>query len=185
MPGVQAEHPKLIGKTRALLLATGRPWAIENVEGADVDPMALTLCGTMFGLRVRRHRRFELWPARLDLASPCSCRLGVVTGRLIGHRTHGKVAPGRTKPPRHTETELRAAMGVDWMTTQETRQAIPPAYTEWVGRRLLDDLAAAAWVPCSTCDDYWCTVHGAHAHECSCPPIEEWETDPYAPRVTA
>lgn len=36
-----------------------------------------------------------------------------------------------------------------------------------------------AWVPCPCCDEFLCTIHGGHAHSCDCPPIEEWEVDPY------
>lgn len=37
-----------------------------------------------------------------------------------------------------------------------------------------------AWIPCAWgCGDYWCLVHKMHAHDCDCPPIEEWEVDPY------
>jgi hypothetical protein len=40
--------------------------------------------------------------------------------------------------------------------------------------------ALAPWVPCRCCDNFWCTVHQRHVHDCPCPPIEEWETDPYS-----
>jgi hypothetical protein len=42
-----------------------------------------------------------------------------------------------------------------------------------------------AWVPCDSCDDYWCTIHGVHAFECSCPPIEEWSASPYEAQPAA
>jgi len=41
-----------------------------------------------------------------------------------------------------------------------------------------------AWMPCECCEEFVCTIHGGHVAECECPPIEEWECDPYAPRVT-
>lgn len=105
---------------------------------------ALLLCGTMFGLRVRRHRLFEMQPAPFALAllPPCACRGQVVNGELIGHRVAGRVAPGRRMPPRYTESERRDAIGVPWATAREARQAIPPAYTEWIGGRLMDNLEA-------------------------------------------
>lgn len=137
---VKADHGRLIAPTRSLLVNIGKPFVIENVEGADLEPPAFVLCGTMFGLLVRRHRVFEVRPSVAWLLPDCSCRNGVATGRLIGHRVAGKVAPGRRKPPHHTEADRRAAIGVPWMSNLEARQAIPPAYTEWIGRQLLTHL---------------------------------------------
>lgn len=139
---VRNEHPDLVGPVRAMLVALGRPYAIENVEGAPLLPPCFVLCGTMFGLRCRRHRVFEVRPTTLALTPGCTCRNGVVTGRLVGHRVGGKVAPGRTKPPPATEADRRAAIGVPWMTGREARQAIPPAYTEFVGKQLIRALEA-------------------------------------------
>jgi DNA (cytosine-5)-methyltransferase 1 len=139
------ESPRLIGQVRELLNATGRPYVIENVEGAESDMQNyVLLCGTMFGLRVRRHRLFELSPVPLLLTSTCDCRNGVIKGRLIGQRVAGKVAPGRTKPPHHTESDRREAIGVPWMTTMEARQAIPPEYTRFIGAELMQIVALAA-----------------------------------------
>lgn len=38
---------------------------------------------------------------------------------------------------------------------------------------------AAPWSPCPNCENYWCEIHKMHAHDCPCPPVEEWETSPY------
>lgn len=137
------EAPALIEPTREALRATGLPYVIENVERAPLLD-ALRLCGTMFDLRVRRHRLFEIQPPVFALLSPCSCRHGVIKGTLIGHRVAGKVLPGRTQPPPATESDRREAIGVPWMTTTEARQAIPPAYTEWIGRQLMATVERAA-----------------------------------------
>jgi DNA (cytosine-5)-methyltransferase 1 len=140
------ESPRLIAATRDALAATGKPYAIENVALASREMRDyLTLCGTMFGLRVRRHRLFETRPVNCALLPPCTCRHGVRSGRLVGQMLSGKVAPGRT--PRtglYTESDRREAIGVPWMTTMEARQAIPPEYTEWIGRHLLAATAAPA-----------------------------------------
>lgn len=42
---------------------------------------------------------------------------------------------------------------------------------------------APAWVPCQ-CEPgvYWCSIHEEHAHDCKCPPIDEWEVSPYHTR---
>lgn len=132
---VKADHPDLVAPIRLLLQESGKPWVIENVEGSPVD--GVMLCGTMFNLRVRRHPLFEIDPPMLFLTPGCQCRNGVVQGRLIGHRCGGKVAPGRTRPPAATESDRRDAIGVPWMTGREARQAIPPSYTEFIGKQLI------------------------------------------------
>lgn len=138
-------HHRSIPAVRSALNRTGLPYVIENVEGSELLPPTVLLCGTMVGLRVRRHRLFEIHPAPAFFVhpTPCDCKHGVVEGRLIGHRVAGKKPPGRRMPPRFTESQLREAMGTGWMTTQENRQAIPPAYTEWIGRQLLAALEGA------------------------------------------
>lgn len=133
---VKAEHPDLVAPVRKILEALGTPSVIENVPGAPLR-YAIVLCGTMFGLKVRRHRVFEVRPWVLWSLPQCTCADGVIDGRLVGHRTGGRVAPGRTRPPHFTESDLRAAIGVPWMTARSSRQAIPPAYTEFIGRQLL------------------------------------------------
>ncbi len=138
---VQGESPRLIAAVREMLRKTGKPYAIENVEGAwsEMEPPLITLCGTHFGLRVRRHRLFEVWPIPVFYQPPlsCTCRHGVRDGRLVGQMLSGKVAPGRTPRVGYTESDRREAIGVPWMTTMEARQAVPPAYTEFVGKMLL------------------------------------------------
>jgi hypothetical protein len=87
------------------------------------------LCGSQFGLAVRSHRYFEVSPPVFDLMPPCHHRRGDAS------RDHGA---------KQTEAAFRDALGCDWMTVHEARQAIPPAYTEWIGARLLDAIGAAA-----------------------------------------
>lgn len=142
-----AHHLDLIPQTRALFRATGLPFVIENVEGAPLLA-PVTLCGSMFGLGVRRHRLFELghWRMRQpvcrhdeqDAASPQypvkryhSGRPEIVMSPVIGVYGRGQgLGPG--------EKELwQRAMGIDWMTRDEMAQAIPPAYTEYLGRTLM------------------------------------------------
>jgi DNA (cytosine-5)-methyltransferase 1 len=135
--GNRVEHPMLIEPVRELLDATGLPYVIENVQGAPLRK-DLMLCGSMFGLRVRRHRIFETnWS--VGGAPPCHHQddsiaiYGSMDGRRVWTRKNG--------------TELRAArtigqaseaMGIDWMTWNEIKEAIPPAYTEFIGKQLLD-----------------------------------------------
>ena len=143
--GNPADHPDLVSPTRALLMATGLPYAIENVEGAPLQD-AITLCGSMFGLgatcidgqwrQLRRHRLFE--GAVPLLVSPCQHR-GEPVG-VYGHggqRTTASSGKGHNRGYMGNKAERMAAMGIDWMTGAELSQAIPPAYTEFIGRRLM------------------------------------------------
>jgi C-5 cytosine-specific DNA methylase len=71
--GQQSDHPDLVAATRDALNATGLPWVIENVPEAPIRP-DLLLCGSQFGLRVRRHRAFETSPRLFSLIAPCRHR---------------------------------------------------------------------------------------------------------------
>ena len=136
MPNAR-RHDSLIEPVRALLAASGLPYVIENVVGA---PMAkqLLLCGTMFGLgsgdaELRRHRLFE---SSCLFFSP-QCAHGT-RDRVIG--VYGGKARDRRRavPTRDFEwPRCYEALGIDWMSRVELCQAIPPAYTEWIGRQLL------------------------------------------------
>lgn len=123
--GKQADHPDLIGPTRELLEETGLPWVMENVRTHALRP-CVVLCGTALGLRVRRHRGFETnWNGGLMLAHPCQHRPDDYSF------DHGG---------KQDESVYRAAMGCEWMTVRESREAIPPAYTEHIGHYLLQHL---------------------------------------------
>jgi DNA (cytosine-5)-methyltransferase 1 len=41
-----------------------------------------------------------------------------------------------------TVEHAREAMGIDWMTLAELCQAIPPAYTQFIGKQLLAQLGS-------------------------------------------
>lgn len=129
-------------ETLGALASQPSPWVVENVAGAEM-PTALILCGGMFGLRTYRHRRFA-----------------------IDHRIPLVAAPPHPRHEARTSTKNRrrdfeagmhisitgdvgswlgpACMGIDWMTGSELSQAIPPAYTEYIGRQLIDHLRSAA-----------------------------------------
>jgi DNA (cytosine-5)-methyltransferase 1 len=136
----QAEHPRLIEPIRARLLATGRPYVIENVPGAPLLGLLL-LCGSMFGLAVRRHRIFE---GAVPFMSPYTCSHAEPAVGVYGH-TGARGNRGRERQRGRTNgvADWQRAMGIDWMTTLELAEAIPPAYTEWIGRSLLALLVAA------------------------------------------
>lgn len=131
----------LYAATRARLADLGIPWVIENVLGAPYRS-GLVLCGSMFDLDVRRHRNFET--SHLMLALVCQ-HDRQASGRF---RSLDKRSPLSAVVGVHGhinyrgEAEIRnAAMGIDWMTQPELTQAIPPAYTEWIGAQLLGYLS--------------------------------------------
>lgn len=129
-------HPDLVGPTRDALEACGRPWVIENVVGAPLRGPVL-LCGTMFGLNVRRHRHFESSELILQ---PNRCRhtgreIGVY-GKLDGRRLYTR-SDGSEQRAASTLAEAREAMGIGWMSWPRLTQAIPPAYSAFIGRQLM------------------------------------------------
>ncbi len=143
--GKQGRHLNLIPQTRALLRASGLPYVIENVPRAPLIA-PVWLCGSMFGLAVprgplRRHRGFES-NAGLGAAPPDTHRL---LGRPLG--VYGSMRDDIPHGGRTVESlaEGQALMGIDWMRWDELKESIPPAFTEWVGRRLLGlEMRAAA-----------------------------------------
>ncbi len=135
-------HDDLIEDTRTVLEALGVPFVIENVVGAPIRA-DLTLCGSMFGLDVRRHRLFELGGWSVALQPQCAHHMQRPRFRSLDSRRakQGRLASvvgvhGHTQYA--NELELRQhAMGIDWLPNRTLSQAIPPAYTEWIGTRLL------------------------------------------------
>lgn len=144
-PLSKGSYPDLVGATREALKATRKPHIIENVPGAPlINP--LMLCGTMFpGLRVRRHRLFECWPIIWFPPAMC-CHWGVASACGRGKREgnlYGYIAGTLQNFDFITVTgndyiaaDGGVAMGIDWMTKAELSQAIPPAYTEWLGKQM-------------------------------------------------
>jgi DNA (cytosine-5)-methyltransferase 1 len=132
------EHPDLIEPTRLAMVASGKPYIIENVPGAPlVEP--LELCGAMFGLGTYRHRLFE---SNVPLTAPT-------------HPIHSARTTKMGRPPVDGEmmhvvgnfsgvAKAKVAMGIDWMNRDGLRESIPPSYTEYLGRQLLAVLAVAA-----------------------------------------
>lgn len=125
------EHPELIEPVRDVLRKLGKPFVIENVEGAPLhDPVLL--CGTMFGLRTYRHRLFES-NVRLTARPHFEhVKFAAKMGRRAG--------PGEymTIVGNFTDAEAaREIMAMPWATRDGLREAIPPAYTEHLGRQLL------------------------------------------------
>lgn len=153
---IKERYEDLLEPTRALLVATGLPYVIENVEGAPLhDP--LLLCGSMFDMDVRRHRLFEtnwqveppIWPCRHGIWGPNRYPGGRWKAR---NEKNPSVTP--STPVRNSMEvgrwnvkleKQKEAMGVDWpMTVRELSESIPPAYTQFVGEQLLAIVSVAA-----------------------------------------
>lgn len=149
-PG-QLGAPQLIDLTRRMLEATGLPYVIENVEGAAWDMRdPITLCGSMFGLgaqgcQLRRHRLFE---SNIAISAPSPCRHDArpVIGVYGGHARRRAASAGGRSTRDVWEGGHRAAMseamGMTWATCAEMSEAIPPAYTQHLGRQLLQHISA-------------------------------------------
>jgi DNA (cytosine-5)-methyltransferase 1 len=131
------DQPMLIEPVRAALRASGVPYVIEHVVGAPlIEPV--TLCGTGLGLRIYRHRLFEsntpLVGTTCDHTVPA----------MNPHNQAGRDAMYAEFGRRDPEPRWRHEMGVSWMSRYEAREAIPPAYTEYLGRQIAAHLMSRA-----------------------------------------
>ena len=129
----------MLDHTRQRLLAQTTPWVLENVPGAKMRA-DFVICGCQVGLPLRRRRHFETSWHHFSLEPPCSHDGPVVS--VVGHGTPTWVREKLGYNP--TIKDYRTAMGIDWMNRDELSQAIPPAYTEIVGRHLIAQLQVAA-----------------------------------------
>lgn len=138
--GRQSNHADLIAEIRAQLWAQCVPYVIENVVGAKLfDP--IRLCGSSFGLPIRRHRLFETNARHFMLGPFCEHDREREAKYWTGFSPKGERTKSRVVQvygnggDRH---EWGPALGIDWMTPDELTQAIPPAYTEWVGGHIIE-----------------------------------------------
>ena len=134
--------PDLVDPTREALERTGLPWVMENVAGSPLrNP--LVLCGSSFGLGVRRHRLFE--SSELIFGTPCRHKDVPRPIAVYGDHPQSPGEKGTYRVNRaRTLAEGQAAMGIDWMPWKRLTQAIPPAYTEHIGRQLIRAVEVAA-----------------------------------------
>ncbi len=127
-------HLDLVGDTRDYLLAAAKPFVIENVPGSPLRDY-IKLHGTMFGLKTNKERWFELHGFEILLlpARYTSTKGKVKSGEFVGIMQHSKYPNER-----YRKDELAAGYAIDWgLTRYELRQAIPPAYTEYIGKYLM------------------------------------------------
>ena len=130
--GKTTDKVDLIPQTRQALIASGKPYVIENVPGAPlINPVQF--CGSYFGLKVRRHRLFE---SNLPIiGSGCKHK---EQGRPVGiYGSMRDEIPGGGHTAKTIE-QAREAMGIDWMIWGELVEAIPPVYTETIGKQILN-----------------------------------------------
>lgn len=145
------KYPRLIADVRARFNEAGKPYVIENVEGAKRDMIApVTLCGSQFGKRMirnghevylRRHRLFES-NVLLPEAGPHNH-----SGRawpVFGHGPGGKKVPAELKGKGSIEV-ARFLMGIDWTTRHELAESIPPAYTQYLGQYIIAAIDTNRW----------------------------------------
>lgn len=131
---VKAQGLDLIEPVRAELRRLAIPYVIENVPGAPLH--GVTLCGSSFGLGVRRHRVFE---SNVYIpALPCDHK---GQGRPVGvyHVLNDNIPKGGKTA--ETLEQGQEAMGIDWMPWDSLKESIPPAYTEHIGHQLLGALS--------------------------------------------
>lgn len=130
----------LVARTRARLEASGALWAIENVPGAPLNGF-IRLCGEMFGLNVIRHRHFEPSPGLLLFAPPHQSHKKPIIRNGLQKSPYACVAGHGGEGYTYKYSDWCLAMGIDWMTKAELVEAIPPAYSEFIGRQVVASLA--------------------------------------------
>lgn len=129
-------YPDLMAETRKRLLRTDKPFIIENVIGAPMRK-DIILCGTMFGLNIIRHRLFEVngfsvsQPPHPEHKPPIIIR--TKRGTLAKREQYCSVAGHGGHGCSFKYEDWKEAMQIDWMTKQELTQAVPPAYSEYIG----------------------------------------------------
>jgi len=142
-------HPELIEPIRELLARANCPSIIENVEGAPLW-RPIRLCGSSFGLGVRRHRCFEvsfpiMFPQCRHVLQGDDIRAYYgKPGWLVWTRGGAQVQKAGRKPLlRGSVDNAPADMGIDWMSWDDLREAIPPVYSEFIGREALRQMVRA------------------------------------------
>lgn len=132
------EYVNLIPQTRSALAEAGRPSIMENVQGSEVR-RDLTLCGLTFGLRVFRHRWFELSGVHVPQPAHVSHSGHRVAGWRNGRRYDGDMyAVYGSGGGKGSVAEWQEAMGIGWMSDRkDLAEAIPPAYTAYIGQQYL------------------------------------------------
>jgi DNA (cytosine-5)-methyltransferase 1 len=130
------EHPDLVAPTRQRLREVDAPFVIENVHGAPLLKGAIMLCGEMFGLKTYRHRWFECRPHLLGPSHHKHPERCPRAGRGASPSGYTSVCGEGGKVGTNLLLWSRA-MGIDWMNPRELTQAIPPAYSKYIGDQMM------------------------------------------------
>jgi DNA (cytosine-5)-methyltransferase 1 len=144
--GFDALPTDLLAPTRAMLRSLDMPYVIENVPGAPMET-PITLCGSMFDLKIdagylQRHRLFE---SNIQLMVPGPCRHKLMTNsageklRAMGVYGNGR-GGGELRNRTANADQARALLGIDWGNRAGITQAVPPAYTEYIGKQIMEQL---------------------------------------------
>jgi DNA (cytosine-5)-methyltransferase 1 len=129
------EHPDQIPVMRQRLQAArslGACYCIENVPGAPIN-VVLVLCGQMFGLKLTRHRIFEIGGFGCPGPAHPQCAGMAMRGEVVAVHGHGCAGNKMKAGIKHVTADWKEAMGIDWMTRDELAQAVPPAYSKYIG----------------------------------------------------
>ena len=130
-PSHRGKWPDLIAAVRTILQTNGKPFIIETVRGGmRLLKRPLMLCGTMFGLKVQRHRYFETFPRIVEPILACDHTFYPVLISGTHRRKTGRFE--------YSAAQCRIAAGLEWMTRKEMDEAIPPAYTEFIGKAIME-----------------------------------------------
>lgn len=142
--GNYGDHKDFIAATRELLERSGKPYIIENVVGAPLKN-PLSLCGTQFkNLYTQRQRIFESNIELQPPETPPQRKKTPTAGNGFGE--DGFIAicgSGGVRGMNAKQIVLYwgfALGGIDWMNRAELAEAIPPAYTEFLGKQILKHL---------------------------------------------
>ena len=130
------DYPLLIPQIRQRLLDTNKPLVIENVPGAPLQ-YSVMLCGLMFGLKVLRHRIFELNFYCMQPGHPYHRNIEIGKDGFCCVVAHSAVKGNSNYQYPNRKEMWQEAMGINWMTKHEMTQAIPPSYTEFIGKYMM------------------------------------------------
>jgi DNA (cytosine-5)-methyltransferase 1 len=142
-------HDDLLTPTLARFAELGVPWVVENVPGSPMPAGSITLCGSSFGLDVRRHRLFA---SNVELVAPACDHAWQVPrfqslenkGRKSGRLASVVGVHGTLQGGADTLALRQRALGIDWLDNDRLTQAIPPAFTEHIGAQLLATIGCDA-----------------------------------------